>query len=75
MNKTNATVVQLSEGREILLSYGTPVAAFIPGEGYIATDRKYSVTTSRHVNQYLNGSGRRIPHDAFAVLVRPLVCR
>ena len=75
--KTNANhmTVQLSDDREVFLSYGTPVAAFVPGRGYVATDRKYSVTTSRHVNRYLDGRGTRVPHAEFVEMVRPLVTR
>jgi hypothetical protein len=52
----------------VCLSYGTPVAAFVPGQGYVKTDRRYSVTTSKHANQFCrNGGsdGRTIDHDAF----------
>lgn len=36
--------------RSILYSYATPVAVLVHGDGYYATERKYSVTTSRHMN-------------------------
>ena len=51
-SKANCRVLSLSNGREVLISYTTPVAGFVPGLGHVATERKYSVTTSRHVNQY-----------------------
>jgi len=37
----------------ILFSYKTPVAALIPGKGWIRTDRFYSNTTSKHINRWL----------------------
>lgn len=43
----------------ILYSYQTPVAAHVAGVGFYRTARRYSVTTSRHINKWLkaNGSG------------------
>lgn len=52
----NQTVLELESGTEILFSYKTPVAAFIPGRGYIKTDCRWSVTTSKHITQYLAGA-------------------
>lgn len=40
----------------IFFSYTTPVAAHIPGKGYFRTSRKYSVTTSKHINRWLDGA-------------------
>ena len=39
----------------VLFSYNTPVAAFVEGRGWIRTDRFYSKTTSKHINEYLQG--------------------
>ena len=39
----------------VLFSYNTPVAAFIEGRGWVKTNRFYSVTTSKHINKYLQG--------------------
>lgn len=62
--QSNAFTVTLTDGREILFSYGVPVAAFIPRDyvtntgmisttsGYIKMERRYSRTTSKHVNAY-----------------------
>jgi len=52
--KTSATVITVGESK-ILYSYSTPVAAFVPGRGYLRTDRFYSVTTSRHINKWIEG--------------------
>jgi hypothetical protein len=42
-----------SDGTTVFFSYKTPVAAFIPGKGVIKTSKKWSVTTSKHVNSWL----------------------
>ena len=41
---------------EIFFSYQTPVAGFVSGEGYFATSEKFSKTTTRHINSYLDGA-------------------
>ena len=48
---SNMTEVETSEAR-ILFSYRTPVAAYIFGEGYVKTEKYWSVTTSRHINKW-----------------------
>jgi len=40
-------------GADILLSYGTPVAAFVNGACF-RTEKYFSVTTSRHINHWLD---------------------
>jgi len=47
----NQTEVIVSDVH-ILYSYSTPVAAFVPGKGFLATNTKYSRTTSRHISQW-----------------------
>lgn len=42
--------------RSVLFSYKTPVALHIEGIGYIVTDKKWSRTTSKHINKFLNGN-------------------
>lgn len=39
----------------VLFSYNVPVAAKIADE-YFTVDRKYSTTTTRHINAWINGS-------------------
>ena len=51
---SNMTEVETSEAR-ILFSYRTPVAAFVFGEGFVRTDKYWSVTTSRHINKWIGG--------------------
>lgn len=45
-----------ADGTRILVSYVTPVAAFVPGTGYLRTETKWSQTTTRHINKWLNGA-------------------
>ena len=51
---SNMTEIETSEAR-ILFSYRTPVAAYVFGRGYVRTETKWSVTTSRHINKWLDG--------------------
>ena len=37
----------------ILVSYETPVAAWIEGRGYLRTTKYHSTTTSRHIGEWL----------------------
>ncbi|NDC88166.1 MAG: hypothetical protein EB075_05065 [Bacteroidetes bacterium] len=48
-----STQVSLADGTEVLFSYQTPVAALVPGRGWMRTDKFYSITTSRHINKWL----------------------
>lgn len=50
----NQTEVTLETGVTVLYSYKTPVAAYIPGAGRVyETETKYSVTTTRHIGQFV----------------------
>ena len=53
---SNMTEVETSEGR-VLFSYRTPVAAYVYGEGFVRTEKWWSVTTSRHINKWLPENG------------------
>ena len=50
---SNQTEVSLADGTEVLISYQTPVAALVPGQGWIRTATKWSATTTKHVNAWL----------------------
>ena len=50
---SNMTEVETSEAR-ILFSYRTPVAAYVFGEGMVRTAKWWSVTTSRHINKWMD---------------------
>lgn len=53
---SNQTLIELKDGTVVLFSYKTPVAAFVPGTGYVRTSTKWSVTTSKHINKWLRGA-------------------
>ena len=40
---------------QVFFSYETPVAAMLPSGRYVKTSTKYSVTTTKHVNNWLKG--------------------
>jgi len=50
---SNMTEVQLADGTCVLVSYTTPVAALVPGKGWIRTAHKWSATTTKHINKWL----------------------
>jgi|TARA_B100000287_G_C20316807_1_gene656140 hypothetical protein len=52
---TNQTEISFKNGVQVFFSYGTPVAAYCPSRGYIKTENKWSTTTSRHINKWLEG--------------------
>jgi hypothetical protein len=49
---TTSTQVSLADGTEVLYSYSTPVAALVPGRGWLRTNEFHSVTTSKHINRW-----------------------
>ena len=52
---SNQTELELPCGAVVLFSYGTPVAAQLASGGFVRTEQKWSVTTSRHINKWLQG--------------------
>ena len=67
--KNNVTELTLDDVT-IMFSYETPVAGY-DNQGAFRTDTKYSVTTSRQINQYLGGKdiGRTVSQDYIDQLV------
>lgn len=55
----NQTEVELADGTTVFFSYKTPVAAHIPGQGYVKTEKSWSRTTSKHIGQFLRRNGGR----------------
>jgi hypothetical protein len=76
MASANVNKIEFADGRELLTSYGVPVAGFVPGRGYVRTVERYSVTTSKHVNAYLRGSNGgaavSLPDSDFRALFSPV---
>ena len=48
----------------IFFSYNTPVVAFINGV-WCKTSKKFSATTTRHINQYLAGQPAELKNQEF----------
>lgn len=51
----NKTTIEFDNGIIVFISYETPVACYIPLEGYFKTTTKYSRTTTKYINQWLSG--------------------
>lgn len=52
---SNRTQVEVN-GHTVFFSYNTPVAANLKSGGFVKTRTKYSVTTSKHITQWLDGA-------------------
>lgn len=57
INKQSAWDVTYENGAQILQSYATPVAAYIPALGFIETTTSFSRTTSKHISQWKKRMG------------------
>ena len=69
---SNMTQVDLNNGYQVLFSYQTPVAC-LSDNGYYRTATKWSVTTSRHINKWLDGVlAKEQPQQFFDELARRL---
>ena len=67
----NQTQLNLNDGTEVFFSYKTPVAAKLPNYDYIRTATKWSQTTSRHINKWLEGvSAKTVEQEILDNLVR-----
>lgn len=65
---SNKVQITKADGTIVFYSYNTPVAALVNGE-YYRTARKYSVTTSKHINQWLDGvKAEEKPQEFFDAL-------
>ena len=65
---SNMTEITTEKG-QILFSYETPVAALLAdadnGDTVVKTSCKWSKTTSRHINQWLNGTHAELRPQSF----------
>jgi hypothetical protein len=75
MSNQNTFTVNLSDGREVCFSYGVPVAAFIPGRGYVRSAEYHSTTSSKHANAYAGADAPKVPASEFADLIAPVTAR
>lgn len=53
----NMTQVQIAPDILLFFSYETPVAAWITGKGIYYTTKKYSNTTTKHINKFIQSLG------------------
>jgi hypothetical protein len=51
----NQTELEINPDLTVFFSYKTPVAACINGK-FVRTACRWSVTTSKHINKWLNGA-------------------
>ena len=75
MASTHTATIVLVDGREVYQSYGVTVAAFIPGRGHLRTSARYSVTTSRHMNQFVGKNTTEVSHAELLKLTEPVASR
>lgn len=74
--KSNMTELTIADGTQVLFSYETPVASYQYASGLKKTDKKWSQTTTKHVNQWIQDMGynpKDIPsvdQDYFTNLVK-----
>ena len=66
---SNVAQVSLSDGTEVLYSYQTAVAIFIPGRGWVRDGHYYSKTTSRHINAHADRNAEMVTHEEFMKLI------
>ena len=65
----NRTQINLKNGDSVFFSYRTPVAC-LTENGYYRTSKKWSVTTTRHINKWLDGVlAKEQPQEYFDSLV------
>lgn len=69
----NQTEIELDDDTTVFFSYATPVAVFIPGKGVVKTSKKWSVSTSKHINKFIARTGAKTitekPQEFFDKLV------
>lgn len=65
----NQTELTLANGDQVFFSYETPVAAIVDGRSY-KTEKKFSSTTTRHLNKWLGRlNATEKPQNFFESLV------
>ncbi len=77
-NGRDPVVLEYRDGTRLLFSYETPVAAFIPGDGFIATSANVSPTTAKRIREWIGSRPFRDVEqaDIFAVITtRPILTR
>jgi hypothetical protein len=62
IGKQNAYIIE-GNGFRVLQSYQTIVALQAPSGKYYKTDRKWSVTTSKHINKFVGANPILVSQD------------
>ncbi len=62
--QSNMTELTLANGIKVLFSYQTPVACQL-NSGYYKTAKKWSNTTTRHINKWLAGVPATVADQGF----------
>ncbi|OZI20082.1 hypothetical protein CAL26_21240 [Bordetella genomosp. 9] len=57
--RKDPVVLEYRDGTQLLFSYEVPIAAFIPGQGYIVSDEDMSPTNERRVAEWVDFSNAR----------------
>lgn len=71
-SRANTKTIKLTDGREIAFSYREPVAAFLPGRGYVKRGRHFSPTSSRHASEYAGRFATVMPDAEFLQAIAPV---
>lgn len=68
---SNQIQISVDDGTEVLVSYSTPVAAFVPGQGYVRTEKFWSNTTSKHINRWIGSyKAKSVPQETLDDLIK-----
>jgi len=72
LNPIESNMTELEIGnKNVLFSYRTPVAYCENGVRFFKTSKKWGVTTSRHINKWLNGANaKEVEQEQLDALVR-----
>ncbi len=72
---SNMTVLDMGFA-QVFFSYETPVAACLSDGTLVRTDERYSVTTTKHINKWLNGcEALTVPQERIdCLLTSPSAC-
>jgi len=52
-NKADPVILEYADGTRLFFSYESPIGAFVPGRGYLATDADLTPTSERRLADWL----------------------
>lgn len=72
LKQIGSNVTELSfQNVTVLFSYQTPVAMVDANGNYYVTDKKWSATTTRHINKWVGGNNAQVnPQSFFDALLK-----